>query len=234
MNSDQTYRSGGSAMGSSRSGLNQDVRAAAGEAASKISEVAQQAGSQAKQAAASIASEANERAKGFLNQQVEAGADVVGNVAEAARRAADHLDHELPQIAGFVRSAADKVDEFSQTLRHQSVEEIVSTASDFTRRQPALVFGLASLAGFFLLRVLKAECSVKRRLAGPPLGSNLFGTGLDPAALWPRSGGIPQRSGAIPWRMICCEIPSWFRPLATYWATCRSWCRRKSGWLALR
>lgn len=156
MNSDQSYRSGGSAMGSSRSGLNQDVRAAAGEAASKISEVAQQAGSQAKQAAASIASEANERAKGFLNQQVEAGADVVGNVAEAARRAADHLDHESPQIAGFVRSAADKVDEFSQTLRHQSVEEIVSKASDFTRRQPALVFGLASLAGFFLLRVLKA------------------------------------------------------------------------------
>ena len=115
MNSDQTYRSGGSAMGSSRLGLNQDVRAAADEAASKDPEVAQQAGSQAKQAAAaSIASEANERAKGFLNQQVAAGADVVGNVAEAARRAADHLDHDSPQIAGFVRSAADKVDEFSR------------------------------------------------------------------------------------------------------------------------
>jgi hypothetical protein len=31
------------------------------------------------------------------------------------------------------------------------------TASDFTRRQPALVFGLASLAGFMLLRVLKSN-----------------------------------------------------------------------------
>ena len=31
------------------------------------------------------------------------------------------------------------------------------TASDFTRRQPALVFGLASLAGFVLLRVLKSN-----------------------------------------------------------------------------
>jgi hypothetical protein len=31
------------------------------------------------------------------------------------------------------------------------------TASDFTRRQPALVFGLASLAGFVLLRVLKSS-----------------------------------------------------------------------------
>ena len=36
-------------------------------------------------------------------------------------------------------------------------EELMRTASDFTRRQPALVFGLASLAGFVLLRVLKSN-----------------------------------------------------------------------------
>jgi hypothetical protein len=42
-------------------------------------------------------------------------------------------------------------------MREQSVEELVRTASDFTRRQPALVFGLASLAGFVLLRVLKSN-----------------------------------------------------------------------------
>jgi hypothetical protein len=165
MNSDQTYRSGGSATGSPRSGFQsegsksaaQDVRAKAGETASKISEAAQQVGQQAKQAASSLASEANEKARGFLNQQVAAGADMVGNVAEAARRAADHLDQSSPQMAELVRGAADKVDEFSHDLRERSVQDMVSSASDFTRRQPALVFGLASLAGFFLLRVLKAN-----------------------------------------------------------------------------
>lgn len=30
-------------------------------------------------------------------------------------------------------------------------------ASDFTRKQPALVFGLASLAGFLAFRVLKSS-----------------------------------------------------------------------------
>ena len=55
---------------SHQSGSDQGVRAKAGEAVSKLADVAQQAGSQAKQAASSLASDANQRAKGFLNQQV--------------------------------------------------------------------------------------------------------------------------------------------------------------------
>jgi hypothetical protein len=142
---------------SNQSGSEQGVRAKAGEAVSKLADVAQQAGSQAKQAASSLASDANQKAKGFLNQQVASGADLVGHVADSVRSAADNLDHSAPQLAGVVRGAAERVEEFSKDMREQSVEELVRTASDFTRRQPALVFGLASLAGFVLLRVLKSN-----------------------------------------------------------------------------
>ncbi len=144
------------------SGSEQGVRAKAGEAVSKLADVAQQAGSQAKQAASSLAADANQRAKGFLNQQVASGADLAGHVADSVRSAADNLDHSAPQLANFVRNAAERVEEFSEDMRGKSVEELVRTASDFTRRQPALVFGLASLAGFVLLRVLKSN---------PPTGS---------------------------------------------------------------
>ena len=123
----------------------------------KLADVAQQAGSQAKQAASSLASDANQRAKGFLNQQVASGADLVGHVADSVRSAADNLDHSAPQIANLVRGAAERVEEFSDDMRGKSVDELMRTASDFTRRQPALVFGLASLAGFVLLRVLKSS-----------------------------------------------------------------------------
>jgi hypothetical protein len=142
---------------SNQSGSEQGVRAKAGEAVSKLADVAQQAGSQAKQAASSLASDANQRAKGFLNQQVSSSADLVGHVADSVRSAADNLDHSAPQLADVVRGAAERVEEFSKDMRGQSVEELVRTASDFTRRQPALVFGLASLAGFVLLRVLKSN-----------------------------------------------------------------------------
>ena len=155
-----------------QSGSEQGVRAKAGEAVSKLADVAQQAGSQAKQAASSLASDANQRAKGFLNQQVASGADLVGHVADSVRSAADNLDHSAPQIANLVRGAAERVEEFSDDMRGKSVDELMRTASDFTRRQPALVFGLASLAGFVLLRVLKS--SPPGNSARPTVGSERF------------------------------------------------------------
>jgi hypothetical protein len=42
-------------------------------------------------------------------------------------------------------------------LRGKSADELLRSASDFTRRQPALVFGLASVAGFLLFRIFKAK-----------------------------------------------------------------------------
>ena len=135
----------------------QDVRGKAGEAVSKLADVAQQAGSQAKQTASSLASDANQKAKGFLTQQVASGADLAGHVADSARCAADNLDQNAPQLADLVRGAAKRVEEFSRDLRGQTVEDLVRTASDFTRRQPAVVFGFASLAGFLLFRVLKSN-----------------------------------------------------------------------------
>jgi ElaB/YqjD/DUF883 family membrane-anchored ribosome-binding protein len=142
-----------------RSGMAQDVRAKAGEVASKLGEAAQQAGSQAKQAASSLASEANQKAKGLMNQKVSLGADFASHIADATKSAADSLDSNAPQIAGLVRDAAEKLEGFSSDLREQTVDDLVRTASEFTRRRPALVFGLASLAGFALFRVLKSTSS---------------------------------------------------------------------------
>ena len=46
------------------------------------------------------------------------------------------------QIAGLVRGAANGVERFSRDLRDQSVEDLWRSGSDFTRKQPAVVFGL--------------------------------------------------------------------------------------------
>jgi hypothetical protein len=135
----------------------QDMRAKAGDTASKIADAAREAGGQAKQAASSLASDATKQAKGFLNMQVTAGADMVDHVVDSARIAAENLEREVPQLAGLVRSVADRAGDFSQDLRGQTVGDLIRTASDFTRKQPALVFGLASLAGFLAFRLLKSR-----------------------------------------------------------------------------
>jgi ElaB/YqjD/DUF883 family membrane-anchored ribosome-binding protein len=134
-----------------------DLRAQAGDAVSKINDAAQAAGQQAKATVTSLASEANEKAKGVLNGQIAAGAEWVGYVAQATKAAADSLDRNAPKLSGLVRETAQKVERFSRDVKDQSVEELYKSASDFTRRQPALVFGSAALFGFFLFRLLKTD-----------------------------------------------------------------------------
>jgi hypothetical protein len=62
---------------------------------------------------------------------------------------------------------------YADGLRHQSAEQLMRGASDFTRRQPAVVFGLAALAGFFVLRTLKSTGSA----ASPPIQPTDYGRG---------------------------------------------------------
>jgi ElaB/YqjD/DUF883 family membrane-anchored ribosome-binding protein len=130
---------------------------AVSDAVSKVAEVAQDAGQQAKEHVSSLAADAKAKGKEYLNQQVSSGADMARNVATSFKRAADDLDPNAPQVANFVRGAADRLTSFSDEMKDQSVDDLVRRASDFTRQQPLVVFGLASLTGFFLFRALKAK-----------------------------------------------------------------------------
>jgi hypothetical protein len=108
-----------------------------------------------------------------LDQQVVRGARTITTVAKSARLAADELETAAPQIAGLVRGVAERVEEYSRTLETQSAADIYESASDFTRRQPAVVFGLAALAGFFALRTIKNSSARSARSA---LGTAVSGS----------------------------------------------------------
>jgi hypothetical protein len=105
------------------------------------------------------ASTITSQVQGVLDQQVVKGAKVVSSVAASARRAADELEPDTPQLAGLVRGMADRMQDYSRNLEDQSATDIYEAAADFTRRQPAVVFGLAALTGFFALRTFKSASS---------------------------------------------------------------------------
>jgi ElaB/YqjD/DUF883 family membrane-anchored ribosome-binding protein len=105
-----------------------------------------------------------------MDEQVVRGAQSMTTVAKSARRAADELETAAPQIAGLVRGVADRVEDYSRNLETQSAADIYEAASDFTRRQPAVVFGLAALAGFFALRTIKNSSTRSGR--GSPVNSS--------------------------------------------------------------
>jgi hypothetical protein len=103
--------------------------------------------------------------QGALDQQVVRGARMMSSVAQSTKLAADELENDAPQIADVVRSVADRLEQYSRNLENQSVNDLYMAATDFTRRQPAVVFGMAALAGFFALRTLKSSQSSAARRA---------------------------------------------------------------------
>jgi hypothetical protein len=130
--------------------------------------MARDAGAKAKSAASETASTMTDSVIGLLNEQIGTGAASAGRLADAMRVAANDLSRESPLLAGVVRTFAGNVDGYAGRLQNQTVEQLTKSASDYTRQQPALVFGLAALAGFLAFRTFKNAQSV----SSPPIQPN--------------------------------------------------------------
>jgi hypothetical protein len=130
--------------------------------ASGAAHLAHEAADSVMHAASTGASSVKRQVTEVLDKQVASGADVISRVASSTRRTADDLEREVPQLAGVIRSVADTVDTYADDLKDKSMEDIVRSASDFTRRQPAAVFGFAAITGFLLFRALKSASEHSR------------------------------------------------------------------------
>lgn len=132
----------------------------------KASELAGEAADKVRHTANETAATISGEIKHLLDRQVSGGATMAGHLASSTKRAAEDLDRDVPQLAAVVRVVADQIDGFAGNLQGQTVDQLVKGAGDFTRRQPALMFGLAAVAGFFIVRTLK---STPATIASPPI-----------------------------------------------------------------
>ncbi|AMN41580.1 hypothetical protein [Rhodoplanes sp. Z2-YC6860] len=151
--SDQTARTETNSSNKERTA--DRVSEAARRAFEQASGMAQDAGAKAKQAASETAATMTSQVKDMLDQQIGSGAGMARHFAGSMRGAADDLDRQSPLVAGFVRTFADRVDHYAGDLQHQTAEQLTRAAADFTRKQPALVFGLAAFTGFLMFRTFK-------------------------------------------------------------------------------
>jgi hypothetical protein len=93
-----------------------------------------------------------EKAKLAAENQKKAGADQLGRMAEAVHRAGDALLEELPGTAAYAEEAARSLERTAMSVRERSIDDLLRDGSEFARREPALVFAGAALAGFALSR----------------------------------------------------------------------------------
>jgi len=98
-----------------------------------------------------------DHAEWIVEEQKSAAAQRIGGVAEATQRAAGDLAREVPQAAEALRAVAERLDSADSALRDRSIDEWISEARDFARRQPLAFFAGAIATGFALSRFLKSS-----------------------------------------------------------------------------
>jgi hypothetical protein len=138
-------------------------------------------GEKLQQAAGDLADQAGRTAEAKASTAIDQIGLALEQVAQAAREAGDSLRSDRPELAGVAETAADKVTDVSRYLQEHEAREVIATAEEAARRQPALV-----IAGGFALGLLTARLL---RSAAPSTG----GAGYRPT--W-HSGSDWYSSGA--------------------------------------
>jgi len=103
------------------------------------------------------------RVQGLFDSNKEAAISQIGAVAHALRNASSELEGRQEPLARAARRAADTIESFSQSIEQRDLSDVLESAQDYARRQPALFFGGAVLLGLAAARFLKAS-GERRRL----------------------------------------------------------------------
>lgn len=124
---------------------------------SEASRTVRDAGANFRASVADTATSVTDHLKDMLDREIGRTIGTAGLFAGAVNRAAVELDAQSPLAASIVRRFADRIEQFAEDYEDETVEQLTRSASDFTRRQPALVFGLAALAGFLVVRAITSS-----------------------------------------------------------------------------
>jgi hypothetical protein len=128
--------------------------AAGGQSADREEISSGSVASELKQEASRIAGAAEEAVAGKKN----IAAEYVEAVAVAIDRGAQELEQKgRSESASLAHRAADQLEGLAKQITSRQPRELFDDFQSFARRQPALCFGIAALAGFGLVRFLKSS-----------------------------------------------------------------------------
>ena len=139
------------------SGMVRDFTSQAEDLKDRAADAFSQNASQLKDTGSGIAQSATRKVEDVLTSQKAVGADYIASLAQAAERAANQFDDDLPQAAQYIRQASHTMSNVADNIRNREIRDLVGEVTDFARRQPTLVFGGAMLLGFAALRFLKSS-----------------------------------------------------------------------------
>ena len=104
-----------------------------------------------------LVGQATDQARTLADQGKAAAGDKLDQVAQMLSDAAQTVEDKLGgQYAQYARDAADRVADFSSTVRNKDVDELFDDIRGFVRASPAVAVGVAAAVGFAIARVVQS------------------------------------------------------------------------------
>jgi hypothetical protein len=122
-----------------------------------LKETAQMAADAVRQQAARFAGDVGHELSRTGEAQKMRGVEAMRSFARAIDSAADEFKPQSPMVARTVHEAARSVEGLSDNLSNRNVNELIESAAQLARAQPALFIGGSVAAGFALARFLKSS-----------------------------------------------------------------------------
>jgi hypothetical protein len=165
---------------------NEDSSAqSSGSIASDFSETAKSAGQAVGDQAMAFASDIGHELSKKAEDQKSRGAEAIRAFAGAVDTAAQQLEQQSPQVARYVRDAAERARGLSKTIEERNLHELLHSATDVAKSNPVTFFAGAALVGFALSRFLKSSAKDDVAMSAADRGDGAEGSDYDT-----NSGGI--------------------------------------------
>jgi ElaB/YqjD/DUF883 family membrane-anchored ribosome-binding protein len=123
--------------------------------------------SQVRDQVSSLRGQAGGRIRGFADDGKARATGLLDDFSEVIADAARSVDSKFGEDYGeYAHKAAGAVSSFADTMRAKSVDDIVDDTREFVRKSPGIAIGIAAVAGFALMRVIKTgldEVGARRR-----------------------------------------------------------------------
>jgi dGTP triphosphohydrolase len=122
-----------------------------------LKETAQTAADAVRQQAVQFAQDVGHELSKTGEAEKARGAHAMRHFARAINSAATELESQSPTVARTVHQTARQVERLSDNLSGRSANELIESAAQLARTQPALFIGGSLAAGFALARFLKSS-----------------------------------------------------------------------------
>ena len=111
---------------------------------------------QVREQVTNLRSQATGKARGLADDGKARATSLLDDFSEVIDEAAQAVDRKFGEDYGeYAHRASTAVSGFADRIRAKSVDDLIDDTRDFVRKSPGIAIGIAAVAGFMLVRMIK-------------------------------------------------------------------------------